>query len=76
MNRKEARRLYLLAQFGIFKVNLKPGRIHVLGDALSRAPHIMEQQDIRIRKMEASHITFRLNFKDQYVNDQFFGPIV
>ena len=41
MSRKEARWLETLGNFGIFPINLKPGKIHVLGDVLSRAPHIM-----------------------------------
>ena len=41
LNRKEARWIDLLAQFGISKITLKAGRVHVLGDALSRAPHII-----------------------------------
>ena len=42
MSEKEARWLDLLSQFGISKITLKAGRVHVLGDALSRAPHILE----------------------------------
>ena len=41
MSRKEARWLETLGNFGVFPITLKPGKIHVLGDALPRAPHIL-----------------------------------
>lgn len=37
LSRRDARRWELLSQCGIRKVNLRPGRVHVLGDVLSRA---------------------------------------
>lgn len=48
MNRKEARQLYLLSKFGIQELTLKSERIHVLGDALSRAPHIVRQDAVNV----------------------------
>ncbi len=39
LSRREARWLETLGNFGIFPISLKPGKIHVLGDTLSRAPH-------------------------------------
>ena len=44
MSRKESRWLETLGNFGIFPINLKPGKIHVHGDVLSRAPHIMNER--------------------------------
>jgi hypothetical protein len=38
VSRKEARWLETLGNFGIFPINLKAGKVHVLGDILSRAP--------------------------------------
>ena len=38
-SRREARWLETLGNFGIFPITLKPGKILVLGDTLSRAPH-------------------------------------
>ena len=29
----------------MFPITLKPGKMHVLGDVLSRAPHVMEKID-------------------------------
>lgn len=40
LSRKEARWLKTLCNFGIFPITLKPGKIRVVVDALSRAPHI------------------------------------
>lgn len=42
MSRKKARWLETLEDFGIFPITLKPGNTHVLGDVLSRAPHILK----------------------------------
>ena len=41
---KEARWLDLLGQFGITNITLKAGIVYVLGDVLSRAPHVMNEQ--------------------------------
>ena len=41
MSRKKARWLETQGNFGIFPINLEPGKIHVLGDVLSQAPYIM-----------------------------------
>ena len=74
LNRKEARWLELLSQFGIRKVNLRPGRVHVLGDVLSRAPHIMEQDLLAANATSA--VSLDIEFGEQYAGDQMFGPIV
>lgn len=76
MNRKEARWLDLLSQFGIFKVNLKPGRIHVLGDVLSRAPHVMKEDNLAVNTIQVSSLAFDFDFKNNYGGDQFFSPII
>jgi RNase H-like domain found in reverse transcriptase len=46
VSRKEATWLETLGNFGIFPINLKPGRVHVLGDVLSRAPRTISSEDI------------------------------
>ncbi len=39
LSTREARWLETLGNFGIFPINLKPGKIHVLGDTFSRDIH-------------------------------------
>jgi len=66
----------LLSQFNISKVNLKPGRVHVLGDVLSRAPHVMNETSLDINNAQASSApVVRMDFAEHYDGDQFFGPI-
>lgn len=77
INRKEARWLDLLSQYNICQVNLIPGRIHVLGDVLSRAPHIMKE-NIELSNLELSYLNG--NYVSQFIEgkytmDQLFGPI-
>ncbi len=69
LSRKEARWLETLGNFGIFPINLKPGRIHVLGDTLSRAPQTAFNA-VEIPFIELDSVIGR------YENDQFFGPII
>ena len=76
MNRREARWLDLLPQFGILKMNLKPGRIHVLGDVLSRAPHVMQKDTLDVNNMNVSVVSLNLDCSKQYEEDQLFWPIV
>ena len=76
MNRKEARWLDLLSQFGILRMNLKPGRVHVLGDVLSRAPHVMQELGPSVSNMQVSSLALDLQFEMEYETDQTFGPVV
>ena len=69
LSRKEARWLETLGNFGIFPISLKPGKIHVLGDTLSRAPHAKTNQ------LEILHIDLECITKG-YESDKLFGPIV
>jgi len=78
LSRREARWLETLGNFGIFPVTLKPGRIHVLGDVLSRAPHVTEVNKKSLISFNALDIP-KIEFEailGNYENDQFFGPIV
>jgi len=73
LSRREARWVETLGNFGVFPITLKPGKIHVLGDTLSRAPHAEKDPDVN-----AIDVPF-INFKDvitSYEEDQFFQPIV
>lgn len=77
LNRKEARWIDLLAQFGISKINLKAGRVHVLGDALSRAPHVIgDTTPLHVNHMETASLSLSLDFAQHYEQDQLFGPIL
>ena len=73
VSRREARWLETLGNFGIFPITLKPRKIHVLGDRLSRAPHaenVMVVNDVEVPKISFDDVI------DGYEDDQFFGPIL
>lgn len=73
LSRREARWVETLGNFGVFPITLKPGKIHVLGDSLSRAPHAKDNPDVN-----AIYVPY-INFSDvimSYDEDQFFRPIV
>jgi len=74
LSRREARWIETLGNFGIFPITLKAGKIHVLGDVLSRAPHAKEN-DPRINVMEVPYIEIG-DIIESYDSDQFFGPVV
>ena len=74
LSRKEARWLETLGNFGVFPITLKPGKIHVLGDVLSRAPHAPDN-DVNVNDMEVPFIQFE-DVIGEYDDDQLFGPIV
>ena len=69
LSRREARWVETLGNFGIFPINLKPGKVHVLGDTLSRAPHI-RVNDIEISTPSLEFIT------EAYKDDEFYGPLI
>jgi len=74
LSRREARWLEAFGNFGIFPINLKPGKIHVLGDVLSRAPHA-EDAGACVNDVEIPFIRFE-DVISGYEEDQFFGPVV
>lgn len=74
LTRREGRWLDLFAQFCIHNIALKPGRIYVSGDVLSRASHALEAQSLNnLNILSLMHTT---SFKVEYDIDQIFGPIV
>ena len=75
LSRKEARWLETLGNFGIFPITLKPGKIHVLGDVLSRAPHVITGRNASFSNIEVPEINFE-DIVTRYDDDQFFGPVV
>lgn len=76
MSRKEARWLDLLSQFNISRISLKAGKVHVLGDVLSRAPQVVKDARYLTNNMMASSANLNLEFENDYTNDQMFGPIL
>ena len=74
LSRKEARWLETLGNFGIFPITLKPVTFHVLGDALSRAPHIImgetKTNDVEVPSIDVNDVL------SGYDGDRFFGPVV
>ena len=67
LSRREARRLEVLCNFGIFPITLKPGKIHVLGDTFLRAPHasVNVLQVINIDLDDKTYV---------YEDDNFYEP--
>ena len=55
--------------FEIFPINLKPFKIHVLGDRLSRAPQI-RVNDVEISTPSLDFIT------NGYKYDELYGPLI
>jgi hypothetical protein len=54
----------------------KPGRVLVLGDVLSRAPHTPEDiSSAVINEVEIPVVDYS-DFKRNYGHDQFLGPIL
>ena len=76
LSRREARWIETLSEFGIFPITLQKGRVHVLGDALSRVTHgkdTVELQNISVLHWNpASDNSFKSRLRD----DQYFGPII
>ncbi len=68
LSRREARLLETLGNFGIFPISLKPRRIHVLGDTLSRAPHA-SVNILGVLKIDLD------DFTSGYENDKFYGTV-
>ena len=73
LNRREARWLDVLATFNIRKVNLVQGKLHVLGDSLSRIPDRPILQQIQCVTPSFSELEGVLA---RYDKDQFFGSVV
>jgi hypothetical protein len=78
LSRREARWSEKLGNFGVFPITLKPGKIHVLGDSLSRAPHVINLSDETSAVLNSTEIPHfdRSEILKNYDDDQFFGPVV
>lgn len=74
LNRREARWIDLCARFGINQIDLKPGRVHVLGGVLSRAPHVMEENVLHNVNLCGAEYPF--DFEAEYEHEQLCGQIV
>lgn len=69
LSKKEARGIETLGRIGIIPTTLKPGKVHILGDALSRAPHAPEGSlvnDVKVPNIEFDNVI------TSYDEDQFF----
>lgn len=76
LSRREARWVEFLGHFGISQLTLVKGKIHVLGDAPSRAPHA-EASPAGINMLHSVVPTLELpnDFKSNYESDITFGEI-
>lgn len=74
MSRYKVQWLDLLSKFDTKEVTMKPGGVHVLGDVLPRAPHLIE--GVEVTNMDISRETLDLGLPAQYYSDQLFGPII
>lgn len=63
-----------MGNFGVLAIRLKPGRIHVPGDALSRAPRGQEV-DVVVNDVELLFTKFG-GVIFEHKDDRFFRPIV
>lgn len=75
LNLLEARWLELFAQFCIVKVNLNPGRVHVLAVVHSRAPHVIEDTTL-LNSVSVSTPDHVAPFPMECDSDPLFVPIV
>ncbi len=69
LSRREARWLETLGNYGNFHIGLKPGKIYLLGDMLSRAPHV----SVNIPEV------LKINIDDViggYENDKLYGAVL
>lgn len=57
-NRREPRRLKFLRQFGFTSLTLVERKIHVLGDALSRSPHVTSFPAVYVSNTTAKSLSF------------------
>lgn len=73
LSRREERRLGFLGSFGINKKSLINGKVHVLGDALSRAPHITANNAESSLLEHTLVIDLPHGMTDAYGDDQFFS---
>lgn len=75
LSRREARWLDFLSQFGITSVTLKKGRVHVLGDTLSRIPQDPLDRDVNINNIHQVSVEIPSEYQSPLLQDKIFGPI-
>lgn len=78
INRREARWLKFLESFGISELTHVKGRVHVLGDALSRNTYLLRTRDLLIAKLspDAFHLDLPKNFRQNYDTDEQLPPLI
>lgn len=77
LTRREARWLEFLSNFGISELTLQKGKVHVLGDALSRIPLPKSNSagPARINNIHSCTLELPTNYRQELQADQTFGPI-
>lgn len=76
LSRREAGWLEFLGQFGINGITLVKGKVHVLGDVPSRAPHIIKSDSSpELTNIQTLEVELPHKMVKNYEKDQFLGPI-
>jgi hypothetical protein len=74
LSRREARWSEILGNFGVFPITLNPGKIHVIGELLSRAPHVIHSLDQTSAVLNSTEVPYfdGSEILKHYEDDQFF----
>lgn len=76
LSRREARWMEYLGQFGITKLTLVKGKVHVLGDVPSHAPHT-QPNELALKNIAATSVQISLpeGFSKKYPEDITFREV-
>lgn len=75
LSRSEACWLYFLSKFGITKLVLENGRIHVLHGVMPRVPRSSSPSDVELNIIHTLSIELSGHYQELIETDQAFGPI-
>lgn len=76
LSRRESRWLEFLGQFGITKLTLVKGKNHVLGDAPSRAPQVVNSEiDVNNVNLTSAVLSLPEDFTSNYRDDPTFADV-
>lgn len=75
LSRREARWLEFLSHFGITELTLERGKVHILGDTLSRAPHAPQLDDLEVNNIHTFSFGMSAQYSTHIENDPTFGPV-
>lgn len=76
LSRREARWLGTLSEFGVFPITLQKGKIHILGDVLSRVNHESKEDELQNISSLFWDPSSETAFQQAQEDYQFFGPII